>query len=73
VFFFDGFVKYGNIRSSVVGSSINYYGPVIVFIFIIIIITIIMSVVAAAMCVVRFVFRSCVFVLVLIGVCAAYP
>jgi hypothetical protein len=31
------------------------------------------SVVAAAMCVVRSVFHSCVFVLVLIGICATYP
>jgi len=30
-------------------------------------------VVAVALCVVRFVFHSCVFVLVLIGICAAYP
>jgi uncharacterized membrane protein len=67
VCFFYGSVKYDYVRSSVVDSSISYYGPVIVFIIIIII------VVAAAMCVVRIVFHSFVFVLVLIGISAAYP
>ena len=57
VCFFDGSVKYDYVRSSVVGSSISYYGPVVIIIIIIII--------AAAMCVFRIVFHSCVFVLLI--------